>query len=221
MNDSPKARLKTLRDQLAAAVPRAKMKASTPPELLRRLEATAKSVAQVYLLVASTLNPDESIEEAVADALVEGHLALSELERVQSSDALSRTPTGIERRQAERHETNVVVRLLRHSVREEGDGSVAIGTETVQRAARNVSTGGIFVSLPKTELLEVTLGSVLHVLVGMMNGGPAFHARGVVMRRDTNGVGLSWVLDSDRVRKDVTALLEAVRRAAPQPGSRA
>lgn len=222
MDESPKARLKVLRDKLAAAVPRARVKVSTPPDFMRRLEAASAQVAKTYLLVVANKVAAETLDDLVDDTLVEGHLLLSEWERIAELStphrANLRPPATIDRRQFERHETSVTVKLLRHSVRSDRDVAVALETETLQRAARNVSHGGIFVAIERTELPQLEVGHVVHVQVGTHYGGAAFHARGIVMRREATGVGLSWVLDTERVRKDVATLLEAVRRAGKPAG---
>jgi hypothetical protein len=211
--ESPRARLKAVRDQLATAVPRLRARGGVSRELLGRLEAALERASSVYLLCAATQSGavGEAIEEALEDALVEAHLALHEAERAGVEDLTRPKPRAPVRR-AERHDTNVTVKLLRHNVRGDSSSGVSLDQETAQRQARNVSMSGIFVSLPKDELPEVQVNSVVHVSVALGADAP-FKARAIVRRREPDGIGLSWIQDSDRVKRAVEALLDAVRRA--------
>ena len=222
VDESPKARLKLLRDKLAAAVPRARIRANTPRELMQRLEATAKQVGNLYLLSVSRGPATGALDDAIDDVLVEGHLLLHEVERLASEPAVARAGarggSGADRRQHERHDTHVMVRLLRHSTQIDGTGSAALASESATRAANNVSVGGVFVSVPQHELTQVTVGGVVHVEVVGAPGVTPFRARAIVMRRDGSGLGLRWVEDSERVRRDIVGFLDEARRVGRGAG---
>jgi hypothetical protein len=213
-----KSRIKQLRDQLAAADPLARMTAHVPAELRERLHAAAEQVGRVYLLVSAPAGvPPETLEEVCDDALVEGHLVLHDwqrcVEQQRRAPGRPRTPTPLDRRQHTRQETQVQVQLLRHSVADDGGTGVALASQEVIRPARNVSMGGLFVTLPRHELPEVKVGSVLRVAV---SGAPAptgtFQTRAAVARRDDIGVGLRWLEQSDRFRRAIEQLLDTLRR---------
>ena len=213
MDDSLKAKLKALRDKLAAEVPR--LRSRVPPELVKRLDASLRQVGDLYLIAVGRNAPPATFGDAVEDALAEAHLLLHEVERAAAEPGGGARPKprgGIERRQHERLETQVTVRLLRHSTKPNDTGGASLGTDVVSRAARNVSVGGIFVTLPPAELPQVGVGSVVHLEVGSPGGAPPFNVRAVVMRRDAIGLGLRWMDDVERARRDIQALLEAVRR---------
>jgi hypothetical protein len=185
--------------------------------MVRGLQAASAQVDKALRLIVAR-DVEGPAEEAIEDALAEAHLALHQAEHFLHStpqSALRPQPrSGAERRQHERIDSTVGVRLLRHSLRED-HGSVSLSTETATRAARNLSTGGLFVALSRGELTQVSVGNVLHVEIVGHGGAVLVKARAVVARRDDQGVGLSWVLDNDLVRRDVAALLAAVRRPAP------
>jgi hypothetical protein len=219
-------RLRKLRDRLAAEEPRARARPSTPAELRRRLAATLELVSRVYLLDPRQ-TPAETLEEVREDAVVEGHLVLHDWERflaqeeAQQQKARSRvhTPTPLppaltDRRVHHRHETNVAVRLLRYDVRQDGSGGLTLDTETSSRPARNVSLGGIFVTMARHDLPQLQVGCIVHVSVSSsLATSLGFRARAVVQRRDDSGIGLGWIVDGDAVRAAIDALLDAVRRA--------
>jgi hypothetical protein len=101
--------------------------------------------------------------------------------------------------------------LLRHALHPNERDHALLTTETVSRSARNVSSGGIFVTLARGELAQVEIGSVLHVQVTAPGGAVAFAARASVARRTDGGVGLSWIIDSDKARREIAAFVDAVR----------
>jgi hypothetical protein len=219
MEKLSKAKLKAMRDRLAATVPRARARGNTPPAMLKRLHGTFKHVNDLYqVLVTRTANA-VTLGEAVDDALIESQMLLDELD-AQPTDAPQPLPRPHlfvrERREHERYDTRVVVRLLRHSVHVDPAGAVSLTAATASRPARNVSLGGIFVALQQGELSQVGVGSVVSLDVGLSGEVAPFHARvcarAVVMRRTADGVGLRWVETSDRVRRDIENLLELVRR---------
>ena len=217
MDETPQAQLKILRDRLAVAAPRARTGAQLPDELIRRIEAAKEQVAELYLLTVRKTAPAEALAMLIDDAIVEGYVLLRQLADRAEQEANARAkgkalpPSSIDRRQHERLPAHVTVRLLRHSVHKEDTGGASLVTETVDRSARNVSTGGIFVAVSRHELAQVSVGSVVHLQVATP-AGRTFFARGVVMRRDADGLGLSWVQDSERVSQEISTLLELVRR---------
>jgi hypothetical protein len=217
--DDTKAKLKQLRDRLALEAPRARSRPDAPLDLVQRLQSAADMVGQVYLLmVGSSPASNEAREEICEDALVEGHLALHEWERWLEQQGRAkpspRTAPPVDRRQHDRYKIGVSVRLLRHSVRADGSGGVALSSEVASRPARNVSAGGIFVALAAGELAEVKPGSLVHVSVMTSDGGGiALEARAIVARRDSSGIALGWVHDSDRTRAAIDSLLDAIRRS--------
>lgn len=212
--DDPRAKLKHLRDRLASELPRARIRANVPPSLVDRLDAALELVANVYRLGASS--PSKALDEVHEDAVVEAHLALHDwerwLEQDQKQKRLTTKPPAAERRQHERHDTNVTVKLLRYRVRPDELGEVQLDSETTSRPARNLSPGGIFVLVPVGELAQVGVGGVVHVSV-RFGSAASFQARATVQRRDATGVGLCWIQDSDRGRAAIESLLDAVRRS--------
>jgi len=222
MDDSPKVRLRSLRDRLAAAAPRARLRSDAPPELVKGLSTAARQIeALMRVAVAAELPAD--FADTLEDAVAEANLALHQFDRLVETAPQAKPKLhagGIERRQHERLDANITVKLLRHSLREDDIGGVSLKSETTSRPARNVSTGGIFVAVPRAELAQVGVGNVVHVQIAGGGGALVFNARAVVARRDEQGMGLSWILDGDRVRRDVTALLEAVRRGATPASGR-
>jgi hypothetical protein len=220
--DDPRAKLRKLRDRLAVEAPRARAALSTPPEIAERLQSALDLVSSVYLLsTGATAATSAQLDEVYEDALVEAHLVLHDWERwleQQRQKPASRTPPASPtRRQHERYDTNVSVRLLRHSVHADGTGGATLNSEATSRPARNVSLGGIFVAVPKDELAEVAVGNVLHVSVSTPAGALlSFNARATVMRRDASGLALRWIVDSERLRKAIESLLDALRPSRPQ-----
>lgn len=213
--EDSKSKLRQLRDRLAAELPRARTRPNAPPSLIERLDAALEVVTSVYSLQGSSAST-RTLDEVYEDAVVEAHLALHEWERWleqehQQKKLRSRTLPSADRRAHERHDTDVTVKLLRYRVRADDFGDVTIDSEVASRPARNLSLGGLFVSLAADELPAVKAGSVLHVFVSF--GAVSFTARATVQRRDSNGAGLRWVGESDRVRRSVESLLDAVRRA--------
>jgi hypothetical protein len=217
-----KKKLRSLRDKLAIEAPRAKARPTTPPELLERLSGALEQVGAAYLLATSPPQSHSAtlVEEMTEDAIVEAHLALHDWERLlaqqaegQAARAKPRVGSFLEQRQHVRQDTNVSVRLLRHAMTETGTG-VALQTETTNRPARNVSLGGIFVTLAATDLPDVRVGHVLHVNIETTLGASlAFRARAVVMRRDGGGLGLRWIEDSKHVHQSIESLMAAVSRS--------
>lgn len=213
--DEIRGKLRALRDRLAAELPRARIRAGAPPDLAQRLQTALDLVSGVYLLGLSTAAPAPAgLGEAREDALVEGHLALHEWERWAEQEKLRaarRIAPASNLRQSERHETNVLVKLLRYTLQDGGSVGMTLESETANRPARNVSLGGIFVSASPEDLPRVGPGCVLHVSVSF--GALSFKARATVIRRDGNGFGLRWVEESDRIRTSVESLLDAIRGA--------
>lgn len=208
-------RLKALRDRLAVEAPRARIRAGVPPELVRRLTDVLVRVNCAYLATVGQSAAPAGTEEAVEDSLVEAHLVLHELEHkeAQTAEASAKArASGPERRVHERFDTDVTVQLLRHSVKNDGSVGVVLTAETAKRPARNISLGGIFVALPRDELPQVGVGGVVHVAVSLTET-QSFKSRAVIMRRDASGIGLSWIDETGRVRKEVEALLATIRRA--------
>jgi hypothetical protein len=213
--EEPKARLRALRDRLAVEAPRARARPTVPAELVLRLQSALDCSSHLIGAAAALSSP--ALDEARDDALLEGHLALHdwelfiEQERKQRAQA---TPLGrINRRQHERHETAVAVRLQRYRVRDGGRGDMTLDSEEVSRPARNISAGGIFVMATKEDLPQLGVGSVVHVTIGF-DGTRPFQARAAVAHRDASGLGLRWIHDSDGARREIQRLLDAIRAHA-------
>ena len=221
--DEVKAKLKELRDRLALETPRARTRPQVPAELTARLEAALQQVSGMYLLDAAPGAPTKVASQALADArddaLLEGHLALHDWERFVEQEREKRarararppTPPPLDRRLHARHDTQVAVKLLRYRVHDGPLGDVTLTSETASRPARNASLGGIFVAVDAHDLPRVTIGGVLHVSV-TVGESLSFQARAQVVRRDSTGLALRWVLDSDGVKRSVESLLEALRK---------
>jgi hypothetical protein len=210
--DETRAKLRALRDKLAAELPRARIRAGAPGELAQRLESALAQVSGVYLLGVSTAAPAPAgLDDAREDALVEGHLALHDWERWIEQEKQRRPKTTTYCRQHERQETNVEVRLLRYCLQDGGSLGTKLESESASRPARNVSLGGIFVAAAPDDLPEVRVGSVLHVSVSY--GALSLKARAAVVRRDASGLGLRWIEESERVRRAIEVLLDAIRGA--------
>lgn len=212
-----KSKLKQLRDRLAAEAPRAHARPSAPPALVERLDATLELVSGVYL-AASTSSSAGAILDVSEDAIAEGHLVLHEWERwlereKEPKPTVRMRPVRLaelpNRRAHERYETGVSVRLLRYGVREQA-GSVSIESAAVNRPARNVSTGGIFVAVPKDDLPQVGLGAIVHISVEV--DGQSFSARAAVTRRESDGLALRWMQDSPQAQRSIDSMLDALRR---------
>ncbi len=219
-DEDPRAKLRALRDKLAFEAPRAQARAKTPPDLAKRLKAALDQVNAAHRLATSSDShvSEEVAAEVIDDAIVEAHMALHDwerlIERQEEQAQRARQQVALtDRRQSTRQDTDVTVRLLRHAMNESGSG-VALETETANRAARNVSMGGIFVSLAVGDLPQVVVGSVLHVAIDTSLGASlGFRARAIVMRRDATGVGLRWIVDTERVTQAIESLLAAVSRS--------
>jgi hypothetical protein len=222
--EETKTKLKQLRDRLATEAPRARARAGA--QLAERIGAALEMVNGAYLLAASPATGGSSTaarEEMYEDALVEGHLALHDWDRFVAQQpkpaapaararARSLTPPPVDRRQFDRYDTNIAARIVRHGVREDGSGGVTLDDASVNRPARNVSLGGILVAVPKHELPQVAVGSVVHVSVTTTNPPLSLQARATVMRRDDTGIGLSWTTVSEATKKTIQGLLEIVRK---------
>lgn len=211
-----KSKLKQLRDRLAAEAPRARARPSAPAELVERLEATLQLVGGIYL--AASAPSAGSIQDVSEDAIAEGHLVLHDWERwlereTEAKPTVRMRPVRLSelpnRRAHERYETGVSVRILRYGIREQA-GSVSIESAAVDRPARNVSTGGIFVAVPKDDLPQVGVGAIVHISVHVE--AESFAARAAVTRRETGGLALRWIQDSPQAQRSIESLLEAVRR---------
>lgn len=211
--ETTKGKLRHLRDRLAFEAPRARIRPAVPTDLIQRLGSALELVSGAYLVATSGVaaGPVEEMEE---DALTEGYLALSEWDRwlerekVPAVNPLKRTEN---RRKHERAPTTITVRLLRLTASEQATGGVTLDAKTATRPARNVSLGGIFVSLPREELPEIGIGNVVHVLAALEAN--SHQLRGVVTRRDNSGIALRWLVDSERTQKAIDALLHAAQSA--------
>jgi hypothetical protein len=211
--ETTKSKLRHLRDRLAVEAPRARVRPSVPPDLIERLDGVLEFVSRAYL-VSATGKSGGTLQEMEEDALAEGYLALSEWDRWLEREKRPSAPVrpfkpAANRREHERVPTTVTVKLLRLSVSEEATGGMTLDAKMASRPARNVSLGGIFVSLPRAELPEVRVGNVLHVLVAA--AANSHQLRGVVMRRDDSGIGLRWIIDNDRTQKTIDDLLTAAQ----------
>jgi hypothetical protein len=212
-----RSKLRGLRDKVAFEAPRAHARPGTPPDIDRRLQSTLQRIVAA-LTAPPTVGEPSVFEELCDDIVVEAHLVLHEWERWQEESAASpkakpRSPlTGADRRVHTRHETNVFVQILRHGLHGE-DRSTRLDSESVKRPARNVSLGGMFVTLPKDELPEAGAGSVVHISVSV-GDSPPFRARAAVVRRDGDGIGLHWIQENEAIKRSIKTLLEAIRRPA-------
>ena len=217
-----RANLKSLRDRLAFAAPRARARPNAPPDLRARLDAALELVGQLYGLSAASRSASSapssaSLDEVYEDAIVEGHLALSEWERWLEQEAAPRArarpwAAASGQRQHDRHATGVSVKLLRYSVRGEGP-ALTLATESVSRPAHNVSLGGIYVSAGPGEVPSIVVGSVVHVSVSALGGSRSFSARGVVTRRVDDGIALRWIAETPADQHVIEALVDAARQA--------
>jgi hypothetical protein len=203
--EDPKQKLRKLRDRLAFETARARGR-NVPPDLLRRLLSAAELVAQIGELKAA---PDEVFE----DAFIEATLALHEWERwlEQADGPKPKTPlrptTGsnpIDRRQTERLEAQATVRILRYVV-DEG----TVEADSVVRQARNVSLGGIAVSLAPGDLPRVGVGCVVHLSIAAAGKPTVYQVRAVVTRRGEDGLALKWLHDANNT---VSLLVSAIRK---------
>lgn len=215
-NDETKTRLRELRDRLSFELPRTRVRANTPPELVQRLQAALDAVnGACALKQASTAAAAEALEEAKQEAIVEGHLVLHEWERwteTQRQPKLKAQAPKPRRAAPERQSGDVEVRLLRYRV-QNGDGrEIAFSDTAAARAARNVSADGIFVAMPKDELPQLGIGGVLQ-LSTEAGDRATLQARATVVRRDADGLSLKWIVDNERTRGLIESLLDSVRRA--------
>jgi hypothetical protein len=208
-----KAKLRSLRDQLAWQTPRARARGNTPPPLLERMEAAEEAVNGVFrLLGGAGAVRGETLDELCEDAVVEAHLALHEWDRWSAGEDQQKKKARpfaapAQRRLHERQQTNVTVSLLRHDLRGAGGKS-----DAVQLTARNISLGGMLVMAGKGDLPTANVGSVVHVSVTTAPER-VLHARAVVARRDDSGIAVRWLADTDRDRGVVEAIVDASREA--------
>jgi hypothetical protein len=215
-SDDTKTKLRELRDRLSFELPRARVRSKAPAELVDRLQAALEAVNGAYALpAASTPSAAEALEEARQEAVVEAHLVLHDWERwteAQRQPKLKAQAPKPRRAVDARQSADVEVRLLRYRA-QNGDGrEVAFSDPKAAHAARNVSADGIFVTMPKDELPQLGVGGVLQ-LAAQVDNGAALQARATVVRRDVDGVSLKWIVDNDRTRRLIDALLDGVRRA--------
>jgi hypothetical protein len=215
--DDLNAKLRALRDRLAVEAQRAQGVPGTPPDLVRRLQAALGCANGVCLLTSggtagAVVSESRVVVTARANALIQGHLALSDWERwIERADRQS-WPTASfpeNRRRHPRYETDVPVRLVRPI----GDGGLAerpLPSDEAVRSAKNVSVGGILVAAAQNDLPRVGVSSVVHVTIELGNGR-SLRAGAYVMRRDERGLGLRWIDDSDRVTRAIESLVAAVR----------
>jgi hypothetical protein len=209
--DDPRARLKQLRNALAAETPRALARPRIPPELGERLQSALRLISRVYLAAGDTLDED------CGQALVEGQLVLHDWERWQGGQAKPQPHalSPINRREHERFASHAEVRILRHGAPNDLRGEQALESAATLRRARNVSLGGLFVALPARELPEVVVGSIVQLSITPPVETPlVFLLRATVLRRDADGLGVRWLLDSPRTQRSIDALLDATRPAA-------
>jgi hypothetical protein len=73
-----------------------------------------------------------------------------------------------------------------------------------------VSTGGIFVGVPKDDLPQVGVGAIVHISVNVE--AESFAARAAVTRRETDGLALRWLQDSPQAQRSIESVLDAVGR---------
>jgi hypothetical protein len=152
----------------------------------------------------------------VEDTIVEAHLTLADwarfLEKESSRATGSRTrpPESMDRRVHERLEMRATARVLRYSLRPNSE-ALSVDTSSLERPARNVSLGGIFITAARHELASVGAGCVVHVSV-TPPGGKAFQLRAVVVRREESGLALRWIADAPVDQRVVESLLETVNR---------
>jgi hypothetical protein len=219
--ESTKAKLRRLREVVAFEARRAQGRENAPPELIRRLLSTAELLNSVCLLTPGARSADE-LEEVWSDALVEAHLVLHDWERWRREDAggdkprAARAPlaTPVERRQSARQDVELRVTLRRYEVHAAGAGA-AVEAQTRSLPARNLSTGGLFVSASAADLPKLEPGAVVLVtLTTSLGDALGFRARAVVARRDAAGLGLRWVDDSEPARRAIAALLDAMSARA-------
>jgi hypothetical protein len=214
-SDETKTNLRALRDRLSVELPRARVRPNTPTELVQRLQAACDAVNGAYAMpAASTASAVEALEEARQEAIVEAHLVLHEWERwaeTQRQPKLKAQPPKLKRTPDGRQSGDVEVTLLRYRA-QNGDGrEMALSEITTARTARNVSTDGIFVTMPKDELPQLIIGGVLQLSTRVDNGA-ALQARATVVRRNADGLSLKWIVDNERTRRLIESLLDAVRR---------
>jgi hypothetical protein len=208
-NDDPRRRLRELRDKLAFEAPRAKARPSSPPEMAERLQSTLDWINE--LLAApppATPAAGEAVAEAREEALVEAHLALHEWQRWLERDTQpkSKAFASADRRQHERHQVDIEVRLVRR--RRQSDSREVALTDVPPQRARNVSLSGILVMLATGVLPDLAVNDVLTTAV--LVGTATFEIRGGVVRRDANGLALRWLVD-ERAQRTIDALLDAIR----------
>lgn len=211
-----KRKLRELRDRLSFELPRARVRPNMPAELVARLQAALDAVNGAYAMpAASTASAADALDEAREEAIVEAHLALHDWERwteTQRQPKLKAQLPKPRRAVDARQSREVEVRLLRYRA-QNGDGrEVALADTTAARAARNVSADGIFVTIAKDELPQLGIGGVLQ-LSAQVDGGAALQARATVVRREVDGLALKWIVDNERTRHLIDALLDGVRRA--------
>jgi hypothetical protein len=68
------------------------------------------------------------------------------------------------------------------------------------------------VKVAKTDLPTVNVGSVIHVSVNARGESRSFNLRGIVGRRDENGLALKWIADAVEDQKSIAALLDVIKR---------
>ena len=210
-DSSSKTNLRKLRDKLSFEAPRARSRAGTPPELIRRLQSTLELVTTACLLGQSAAE-----EEVCEDALVEAHLVLHDWERCcRQADEKQKAPPlpSAADRRFQRQETSVSVKVSRHALSEDAAGP-KVSTEITSRPARNVSMGGMFVTGSKDDFAGLGSGAVVHVSVSLADL-PTFQTRAVVTRRDEHGLGLRWLQETAEIKHAIQRLLHTLGRSRP------
>lgn len=212
---STKAQLKKLRDDLVAQSQQARTFPLAPAELVRRLHNVATRVGAAYQQCNSPFTQrTPEVEEVFDDALVEGHLALSDWnswvaqhQPRKSHPAAVATP---ERRVHQRDHTILSIKLMNHHLRDDGLALV-VDDETVDCPTRDVSLGGAFVLIAPGDLPALVTGQVLHVTLPAASGAPEHKARAIVIRRDAVGVALRWIVESPADKLAAESMVSAIR----------
>lgn len=228
-DDSTKAQLKKLRNELAVQAPRARTYANAPADVVDRLHEIAERISSVYLASCETRpQRSEAFDELCDDVLVEGHLVLKDWSQWVEQQQQKRKPTPpptAERRVHERVRSTVSIMLRRHDIRGAGT-DLAVFDQSVDRPTRDVSSGGAFVLAPPGDLPGVATGHVVHVSLPGTSKPRDDNARGVVMRRDDKaravvvrrddtGIALRWIVESPVDQRVVDAIVAAIREGKP------
>jgi hypothetical protein len=202
------AKLKALRDRLAAETTRARTLPRTPSDLQRRLQ-TALEAANGVCALTSVMRGAPAAESPVVvvargNALIQAHLALHDWDSWLAAgdpEAATRPASASTRRRHERYRIERPVKLAQA----ESEGTV-----------RDISVGGLYVTVAAGAVMRVAAQRVVEVSLDL-GGGRELLAGARVLRCDARGVGLRWVEESPRVRAAVESL---VANVAPAPAGR-